>query len=374
MTKNWLSLVFCSALALGAVQGAAQAADPVQIGVIANLTGSAVKTSVQMTRGVELAADAINAAGGINGAPVKLITEDSENRGQEALNAANKLYNVDKVPVAIMFGGSSLMIPVAELAKEKGKVLVNTSSSSPKLGNYPGTLFSILPLDDIVGKELGLLIADSGAKTAAIVVPNNTFGLGVAEAAAAAFESKGGKIVKKVAFTEGQPDYRADVQPVVAAKPDVIITAGYGDDSRAMLKAARELGLTSKWYAAYPSILEIENKDWMSGKLFGVDNGGYAQPAGKAVADKYAAKYGKPDEMLAHVYYGYDALMVVAEAIKKAGSADPAAIAKAMPEAVKAYDGATGKIVWDARNQRVSPPIDIIEYKGGEFVTTGTRN
>ncbi|GLK84153.1 ABC transporter substrate-binding protein [Ancylobacter defluvii] len=372
--KKILSLAFCSALALAAVQGPARAADPIEIGVIANLTGSAVKTSVQMTRGVELAADAINAAGGIDGRPVKLIVEDSENRAQEALNAANKLYNVDKVPAAIMFGGSGLMIPVAELAKEKGRVLVNTSSSSPKLGNYPGTLFSILPLDDIVGKELGLLMADSGAKTAAIVVPNSTFGLGVAEAAAAAFEAKGGKIVKKVAFTEGQPDYRADIQPVVPAKPDVIITAGYGDDSRAMLKAARELGLTAKWYAAYPSILEIENKDFLDGKLFGVDNGGYSQPAGKAVADKYGAKFNGTADLMAHVYYGYDALMVVAAAIKKAGSAEPAAIAKALPDVVKAYDGATGKIAWDARGQRIAPPIDVIEYKAGDFVTTATRN
>lgn len=372
--NRWLPVIFCSALALGAVPKAAHAADPIQIGVIANLTGSSVNTSIQMTRGVELAADAINAAGGINGRPIKLIVEDSESRAQAALDAANKLYNVDKVPAAIMFGGSSLMIPVAELAKQKGTVLINTSSSSPKLGNYPGTLFSILPLDDIVGKELGLYLADSGAKTAAVIVPNNTFGLGVADAAAAAFEAKGGKIVKKVAYTEGQPDYRADIQPVVAAKPEAIITAGYGDDTRTVLRNARELGLTAPWYAAYPSILEIENKEWMSGKLMGVDNGGYAQPAGKAVADKYAAKFGDPAAMLAHVYYGYDALTVLAKAIAAAGSADPAAIAKAMPGAVKAYEGATGKIVWDARNQRVDPPLDIIVYKDGAFTTTGTRN
>jgi branched-chain amino acid transport system substrate-binding protein len=370
--KKWLSLALAGAVATASTLGAAQAADPIQIGVIANLTGQDVKTSVQMVRGVELAADDINAAGGINGQQIKLIVEDSEYRAQEALNAATKLYTVDKVEAAIMFGGSSLMIPVAQLAKEQGKILVNTSSSSPKLGEYPGTLFSILPLDDILAKDLGNLVADSGAKTAAVVVPNNAFGLGVAEAAAAAFKAKGGTIVETIAYTEGQPNYRADIQVLAGKKPDAIITCGYGDDSRTILRTVRELGIDAPWYAAYPSILEVENPEWMSGKLSGVDNGGYSQGVGKAVLDKYKAKYNEED-VLAHVYYGYDALTVLAEAMKK-GGADAASIATALPDAVKAYDGASGKIVWDDRGQRIDPPLDIITYKDGKFETTDTRN
>ncbi len=370
--KKWLSLALAGAFATVGMPGLALAADPIQVGVIANLTGQDVKTSVQMSRGVELAADDINAAGGIYGQPIKLIVEDSEYRAQEALNAATKLYTVDKVEAAIMFGGSSLMIPVAQLAKEQGKVLLNTSSSSPKLGEYPGTLFSILPLDDILAKDLGNLVADSGAKTAAVVVPNNAFGMGVADAAAAAFKEKGGTIVETIAYTEGQPNYRADIQVLASKKPDAIITCGYGDDSRTILRTVRELGIDAPWYAAYPSILEVENKDWMNGKLSGVDNGGYSQGVGKAVLDKYKAKYNEED-VLAHVYYGYDAMMVLAEAMKKGGT-DAASIAKTMPEVVKTYEGASGKIVWDDRGQRIDPPLDVITYKDGKFETTGTRN
>ncbi|MCO5082715.1 MAG: ABC transporter substrate-binding protein [Rhizobiaceae bacterium] len=370
--KKWLSLALAGAFATVGMPGLALAADPIQVGVIANLTGQDVKTSVQMSRGVELAADDINAAGGINGQPIKLIVEDSEYRAQEALNAATKLYTVDKVEAAIMFGGSSLMIPVAQLAKEQGKVLLNTSSSSPKLGEYPGTLFSILPLDDILAKDLGNLVADSGAKTAAVVVPNNAFGMGVADAAAAAFKEKGGTIVETIAYTEGQPNYRADIQVLASKKPDAIITCGYGDDSRTILRTVRELGIDAPWYAAYPSILEVENKDWMNGKLSGVDNGGYSQGVGKAVLDKYKAKYNE-DEVMAHVYYGYDAMMVLAEAMKKSGT-DAASIAKTMPEVVKTYEGASGKIVWDDRGQRIDPPLDVITYKDGKFEITGTRN
>ena len=371
MKRNSILAAAVGAAALGLASLGSAMADDVPIGVIANLTGQDVSTSVQMMRGVQIAADEINKAGGINGKSIKLIVEDSEYKTQEALTAATKLYEVDKAPAVIMFGGSSLMIAVAELAKQDGKVLLNTSSSSAKLGDYPGTLFSILPLDDIVGKALGKYVAKKGVKSAATIVPNNTFGLGVANAAGEAFKEAGGKVVKSVAYTEGQPDYRADVQSVVAAAPEAIIGAGYGDNSRTIFKNARELGLNAPWYTAYPSIFTVENEKWMNGKLSGVDNGGYGNDAGKAVLAAYKAKWPNEGEPLAHIYYGYDAMKVLAAAMKKAGE-DPKAIAAALPAAVKGYVGATGSIEWDDRGQRINPPLDLIEYKDGKFETVGT--
>jgi len=346
--------------------GVAVAADPVTVGVIANLTGSDVKSSEQMVRGVELAVAELDAAGGIGGRPLKLIVEDSEYKTQEALNAATKLYDIDKVDAAIMFGGSSLMLAVAPIAKEKGKVLINTSSSSPKLGGFPGTLFSILPLDDIVGKELGTWIAGKGVKTVAFVVPNNTFGTGLMDASAAAFEAAGGKIVSKVTYTEGQPDYRADLQQLVALKPDAIVTAGYGDDSRTVFKNARALGLDMPWYAAYPSILTVDDPAWMNGRLLGVDNGGLSGQKAKDIAAAYAKKYGA--EAMPHVFYGYDAMMVLAKALAAGGD-----LSAALPKAIENYAGATGAITWDERGQRIDPPIDFIVFKDGAFVTTAAK-
>ena len=338
--------------------------EPIAIGVIANLTGTDVKSSTDMVHGVELGVATINAAGGIKGRPLKLIVEDSEYRPQAGLDAATKLFDVDKVDAAIVFGGSSITIPIAEMAAPKGKIILNTSASSSKLGNYAGTVFSTLPLDDIVGKALGEYVASKGVKTAVFVVPNNTFGTGLMDAASAAFEAKGGKVLRKIAYTEGQPDYRADMQAVLQAKPDAIMTAGYGDDTKTIFKAARELGIDVPWYAAYPSIFYVENEQWMNGKLSGVDNGGLNSPGGQAIKKAYAEKYkGDP---LPHYYYAYDALTVLAKAMIAAG-VDPAAIKKALPEVVKGYDGATGHIEWDARGQRINPPMDYFIYKDGKL-------
>lgn len=362
-------LAAAGALAVALPVTAAAQTEPITIGVIANLTGSDVASSIQMTRGVELGVDAINAAGGIDGRPIALIVEDSEYRTEAALSAATKLYQVDDVSAAIMFGGSSLMLAVAEIVKDEGGVLINTSSSSPQLGDFPGTLFSILPLDDIVGKSLGDWMLARGVTSAAFVVPNNTFGTGLMESTAAAFEAGGGTVVAKIAYTEGQPDYRADLQPLVAAAPEAIFVGGYGDDSRTVFRNARELGLEQTWYGAYPSILTVEDPDWMNGKLLGVDNGGTTGPVAQEVAAAYAAKW-SDTEPTPHVFYGYDAVQVLARAIAAVGT-DPAAIAAALPDAVEGYEGATGTITWDDRGQRIDPPMDIVEYSDGAFITTG---
>ncbi|WP_205648471.1 ABC transporter substrate-binding protein [Acuticoccus kandeliae] len=352
------------ALALAMTTGGiAHAQDPISIGVIANLTGTDVSTSQSLVRGIEIAAEEINAAGGINGAPISLIVEDSQYKTQEALNAARKLYDVDNVDVALMFGGSSLMLAVAPIVQEKGKILINTSSSSPQLGNFAGTLFSILPLDDIVGKSLGDYLIAQGVKSAAFVVPNNTFGTGLMESISAAFAAGGGEVVAKIAYTEGQPDYRADLQQLLRTKPEAIVTAGYGDDSRTVFKNAKALGLDQTWYAAYPTILSMDDPEWMSGRFKGIDNGGTSGPVAEKVGEAYKAKFGEGQgELLPHVFYGYDGLMVVAEAMKKGG-----ALAETLPTVVEGYEGATGAIVWDEKGQRIDAPMDIVSFENGTF-------
>ncbi len=345
--------------------GIARADDPpVSVGVIANLTGSDPKSSIDMVHGIELATEQLNAAGGVKGRKLALIVEDSEYRPQAGIEAATKLFDVNKVDAAIVFGGSSVTIPIAELAAPKGKILMNTSASSAKLGNYGGTLFSTLPLDDIVGQQVGYYAYAMGAKTAAFVVPNNTFGTGLMDSAAKAFEEKGGKVLRKIAYTEGQPDYRGDFQALVALKPDAIVSAGYGDDTRTAFKAARELGIDAPWYVGYPSIFSVENDAWMNGKLSGVDNGGLDSPMGKKLKDIAVAKY--KEEPRPHFYYGYDAMMLLGLAMQKAGT-DVAAIKAALPEVAKTYDGATGKIEWDARGQRINPPMDKFMFKDGKL-------
>jgi branched-chain amino acid transport system substrate-binding protein len=369
MQPKLLGLLAAASLAAAiSYSGHAAAADaePVNVGVIANLTGSDVQSSLDMVRGVQLATDEVNAAGGVSGHPIKLIVEDSEYRPQAGLDAATKLFDVNNVNAAVVFGGSSVTIPIAKMAGPKGKIIMNTSASASELGQFGGTVFSTLPLDDIVGKALGEWVASKGVKKAVFVVPNNTFGTGLMDSATAGFEGKGGSVVSKIVYTEGQPDYRADMQAALQAKPDALMSAGYGDDTRTIFKAARELGIDAPWYVAYPSIFTVENPGWMEGKLSGVDNGGLDSPVAQKIKKDYQDKFPKDGDPRPHYYYGYDAMMLLAKAMI-AGGTDAPAIKKALPEVVKTYDGATGHIEWDDRGQRINPPVSYFEYKGGQL-------
>lgn len=364
--SKWVVAGLAAASLLSTAGLAAAEETPINVGVIANLTGSDVRSSVDMVRGVRLAADTINATGGVKGHPLKLIVEDSEYRPQAGLDAATKLFDVNNVNAAVVFGGSSITLPIAAMAKPKNKIIMNTSASSSKLAQFGGTVFSTLPLDNIVGKQLGDWVAAKGVKTAAFVVPNNTFGTGLMDSASAAFEAKGGKIVRKIVYTEGQPDYRADMQAALQAKPEAMMSAGYGDDTRTIFKAARELGIKAPWYVAYPSIFEVENPKWMDGRLSGVDNGGLDSPVGKKIAAVYTEKWPKDGTPRPHYYYGYDAMMLLAKAMIAGGTtADD--IRKALPEVVKTYDGATGHIEWDKAGQRINPPMSYSIYKDGKL-------
>ncbi len=146
------------------------------------------------------------------------------------------------------------------------------------------------------------------------------------------------------------------------------MTTGYGDDSSTIFKYARTLGLKQIWYAGYPSILTVDNESWMNGHLMGVENGGLTGDVAKTVGDEYAAKYGK-EVPLPHVFYGYDSLMLIARAAGMPGGFSATTMAKS----IDGYQGATGSIKWDDRGQRIDPPIDIISYKDGKFVTIGQK-
>jgi branched-chain amino acid transport system substrate-binding protein len=345
----------------------AQPSAPIKVGLIANLTGSAVRTSVAMLRGAEIAVSEVNAGSKIKGRPLQLVSEDSENRVQAALDAAHKLIDINGIKIILMFGGSSLMIPVAKYAKTRDVIVINTASSSPKLASFPGTLFSILPLDNIVGEALGDWVYARGFRRAAFIVPNNAFGLGLQDAAAAAFAKHGGTVAVKMDYTEGQPDYRTDLQSVVQAKPDVIVSGGFGDDTRTIFKNARELDLTAPWYTAYPTIFDVENKSWMNGKLFGLEDGAESltNPVTTKLVRTYKAKY--HEDPLPNAYYSYDGVWLVALAMRQAGPGVDA-VRKALPQVVKAYTGATGKIQWDASGQRINAPLDKLAYQDGKFV------
>src|SRR6266404_3707140 len=164
----------CAGAALAAMMlpGLAQAADPVNIGILFGLTGSAAVSCQESLNSVELASVKKNKAGGVLGRPIKLIVEDDEGRPNSAIQAANKLADVDKVPVVIGGYQSSTALPAGKVFNSKNVVFVDATTND--LQNVGPYLFDVAGLADQAAALIDFVKTDlPSAKRLAGLFENN---------------------------------------------------------------------------------------------------------------------------------------------------------------------------------------------------------
>lgn len=373
-------------LSLGLFSQAAAEKGQVKIGMITPLTGTNAQSGQDMERGVRLAVDRINQGykvplkgGGVQqigpgllGNPIKLIVENTESRPKAAMDAARKLVNVDKVPVILGEYSSGVSVPTGQFTNANKVIQVPIGSTSPKLRDIGPYMFNAIGLDNLMGKELTrFAVEDSGAKTFGSIVPNNPFGVGIEiNSCEALTEEFGGECVSKVRYKMKQSDYRAEIRAIFAPKPEAVFYTAYGTEARLILRQAYEQGKTPPkgWYADYITMWTNEVSEMpeiaegIKGLMPGVSGEFYQQE----YAVPYEEKYGRPPST-SFGPYGYDAAMLVALAIEKAGSADVEAIRKAMIPVSKTYLGATGDKTFDEHGMQASETYMKKIYTDGQL-------
>lgn len=345
----------------------AASGDTINLGAVIPLTGASATIGEDQRRGIELAVEKINADGGVLGKKINVIIEDSGGTAASALDAARKLTSANKVPVVLGEYSSGVTIPLGQFLQQQGLVHMNIGSSSPDIAKIGSYSFSTIGLDTIASKFTAEYLYRNGHRTAALIAPNNAYGSGVADTFKAAFESLGGKLTNTVLYTEGQTDYRAELQRLRGGSPDVIVYSAYGQESKVITSQAYELGLSkaAPWFAIYLSMCTADaDPKAVEGQL-GMDVN-YIGPDGQSYEDAYKAKYNQP---FATTFsgYAYDAVMMAAAAIEKAQSTEPQEIAAALKEIGKRYPGVTGQIEFDADNQRADQPYAVLKYTGGKL-------
>ncbi|GAB4066493.1 ABC transporter substrate-binding protein [Ancylobacter sonchi] len=327
----------------------------IAIGAVVPLSGASATQGEDQRRGIELAVDEINAAGGVLGQPLKVIVEDSGGRPPSALDAAKKLVAVDKVPAVIGEYSSGITLPIGQYLVQEGKLHVNIGSSSNKIRDIGPTAFSVIGLEAVSSKFSAEDVAAQGWKNIVIVGPNNAYGHGMAEGFKTEFEKLGGKVVSTLLYTEGQTSYRRELQQAAQYKPDAFIYSAYGKDGALINREAFELGVNkTPWYAIYFSMCTADSKPEYVVGQYGMDLN-YIGPDGKSYEEAYKKKYGA-DFKTSFSGYGYDAVKIFAAAANKAGSVEPQAVKAALIEVGKDYPGATGTITFDAERQRSYQP------------------
>lgn len=318
-----------------------------KVGFANHLTGDGAVYGQSMKNGTELAVEAINAAGGINGVPVEVIYEDDRMVAADAQTAFLKLVETDKVPVILGSASSTISLSICPKAQEKKVVQVSQVSTAPSLKDCGKYFFSVMASDTAQGPEWVNVANYLGAKEAAVMYINNDYGNGVKDTFVKAFEAAGGKLLIVQPFELGAKDFRTEILKVKETNPKVVFMVDHVAESSIIFKQAMELGLKTQWVVdvsiVSPEVPQLAGKEATEG-IIGLRAGSSQTPEYKAFYEAFNKKFGKEPTIWAD--FAYDAMMIVAKAIEKGGYTSDG-IQKAMFEVAENYTGPSGAKKFD---------------------------
>jgi ABC-type branched-subunit amino acid transport system substrate-binding protein len=344
---------------------------PIEIGTVLSLTGDLGSYGVPIQNGALLAAKHINENGGVLNWEFTFIHEDDRTTPQGAVEAMQKLVNVNKVPAVIGALGSGNTKSIIPIAKENRVVLISPSSTDPTLTNADdgGYFFRTAASDAFQGKVLVKVAMDMGYENLAHLYINNPYGVGMNDVIAQTLPEDGGELLTQVAYNPGQVSYRSELTALTESQPDALIFTGYPEYGAVILKQAKELGITSQWILAEglkdPLLIDQLGADLVEGMV-----GTAPKPPSSPKYDAFVEAYKQEFNADPGVYSDtcYDATMVIAKAIEKAGKIEGTAIRDALKEASAEYTGVSGPVNFDD-NGDVTTDFEEWGFEGGKIVS-----
>jgi branched-chain amino acid transport system substrate-binding protein len=343
-----VGLLAAALLGGSAVGAAAQ----IKIGVIQPLTGAAAASGNYVAEGAKIAADEINAKGGVLGQKIELVIEDNKSNPTEAAAAAEKLIARDKVPVLMGAWGSSFTLAVMpKLMEYKVPMLVETSSSGKITTSGNPYVFRISPPSSVEADAFAPKIKDLGIKKADFLVVNNDWGRGAAEDFGKTFKAQGVQVGLVETMDQSAQDMSAQLNKIKNSDADTLMVTTAVEQLTLLLKQSAALGINKRIITTGGS----QNPDQLIEQAGAAADGTMHlatfapwAPEGTPFPDQTRSfldewkKRGYKFAGATESYRGYDGIRTVAAAIEKAGKADPEAIRKAFWEVE--VNGLNGKI------------------------------
>jgi branched-chain amino acid transport system substrate-binding protein len=319
---------------------AAAAQSTIQIGLVQPLTGAFAAAGTDVVNGAKIAADEINAKGGVLGKKLELITEDTKSNPTEAAAVAEKLIVRDKVPVLMGASASTATLAVMpKLMEYKVPMLVETSSSSKITTAGNPYIFRIAPPSEVEAVVFGRIVGKLGIKKADFLVVNNDWGRGTADEFSKILKDNGIAVGLVERMDQGAQDMSAQLVKFKASGADTLFVTTAVEQLSLVLKQAAALGLNLRIISTGGS----QNPDQLITNVGKAADGTwhlvfFAPWAPEATPDPAAAKTfvaewnskGLPFGGLTSSFRGYDGIRAITEAIKIAGKAEPEAIRAAL--------------------------------------------
>ena len=352
---------------------AGKGGDEFVVGVNAELTGNVANYGKSMKSGFELAVEEVNKAGGINGKKVRVVEADNKSEPSESGNAATKIVTKDKV-VAVIGPATSGCVAAEEPILSSNKVpLIAPCATAPgitvdKSGKVKPFVFRACFIDPYQGEIMAKFASeDLKVKKVAILHDSSSdYSKGLTAVFTEKFKAAGGTITADEAYLAKDIDFKAALTKLKATNPDAIYIPGYYEEVAKIIKQAREIGLNvpllgcDGWDS--PKLVEIAGKEATNKCYF--SNAYTAEdkdPGVQKFISAYKAKFNKVPDVFA--MEGYNAGLVLFNALKTANSADGTKIAEALAK-TKDLQVANGKFSYDEYHNPVTTAL-VIELKDG---------
>lgn len=343
----------------------------VTIGSASQLSGPQAHIGTDIRNGVQLAIEDANKSGvRIGGKSIKfiLMAEDDEANPTKATIVAQKLVD-SKVAAVVGHVNSNCSIPASKIYADAGIPQISPTSTNPDY-TFKGykTTFRVVAHDGLQGPALGKFsIEKLNAKYIAVIDDSTTYGQGLADNFEVAVKALGVQVVARERTTDKDTDFKAILTKIKHKKPDLIMFGGTDPQAAPMVRQMAELGIKAGFIGGdgiqTPNFIKLAGNDaeGVVASLNGLPKD--LMPGGKAFLEKFRARFGVEVELYAPM--AYDAVMVFIEAMKRAGSTEPA---KYLTEVGKTnYQGVIGPIAFDERGDLKNSPITIYTVKSGKW-------
>ncbi|HHV37996.1 MAG TPA: ABC transporter substrate-binding protein [Tepidimicrobium sp.] len=379
--KRSLFIIFSLVLVLSLVAGCGSSpagggtgdSDTIRVGLNYELSGEVATYGSNLTDGIELAVEEINAAGGVLGKQIELVKVDNKSEDSEAANVSARLATRENV-IALLGPATSGNTKAAIPAATQNKIpLISASATADDItidadGNVREYVFKTCYSDSFQGVIMAeFAVQDLESKNAAILGDTTSdYAKGLAKAFKETYEGAGGTIIAEEAYQASETDFKAVLTNLKGMDPDVLFVPGYYEEVGLIIRQAREMGfdvpiLGADGYES-PKLIEIAGKDTLNDVYYS-SHYSPMDDAKEVVSFKesFEEKYNK--EADAFNALGYDLAYFLKDALERAGEADTEKLREALA-ATEEFSGVTGSFSMDEFHNPVKS-VTIIEMKEG---------
>jgi len=374
--KGFLALLLVVAMAVsvaGCSTGSSSGKSdngPIKIGFLGAKTGNVAIYGLNGLKGLHMAIDEINAAGGVLGRQIQLLEEDDAGQKDQATNITTKYVTADHVAAIIGDPTTGITRVAGQIANSHETVIMSFGSTGTGVVEIGPYVFRDTLLDAIAGPAMvDYAISKKGWKNFALVTSkNNDFSVSLSSIFRDAIKAKGGNIVVEESIQDGDTDFSGQVTNIKAKSPDVIVFSGYYTEGGLIMKEVRKQGLNNVVMIGGDGLQGADF--WKLGGEATEGSISYAgfsseQASGKTAdfIKKFHDKYNEDPELFAA--QAYDAIYIIASAMKAANSADPKVYRDKLAQ-TKNYEGVSGTITFRENREPLKSPVYLLQVSGAK--------